>query len=128
MGFLIFKKHWLGLHPPKHLYHFTPETLTNLLKSNGFKIEKIDHWFWKHSYYSYFESFRYMISPRFKSKSFESVYEIKEETKNIRLSNKILNVIKKLGILFGIILAATLTILGSFIRKGEVITVYAKKN
>lgn len=128
LGFLIFKKHWLGLHPPKHLYHFTTETLTKMLDNVGLKVEEIDYWSWNHSFYSLFESFRYMISPRFKLSGQVSVDEIKKKSNNTQGSNIIRDIIKTAGILFAISFAAVFTILGSYIKKGEVITVYARKN
>ena len=45
---------WLGLDLPRHLYHFTPESLGPLLEQHGFAIEAIRHdigsWgFWRES-------------------------------------------------------------------------------
>lgn len=43
LEFLLFKKRWQGLHLPNHLYHYTPYTLSAILKNSGWKIEKIFH-------------------------------------------------------------------------------------
>jgi len=39
----FFKTRWFHLDPPRHLYIFSPHTITNLLKDNGFSIKKILH-------------------------------------------------------------------------------------
>lgn len=39
--FTFFKKYWHGLHLPNHLYHFTPKSISNILKINGFQVKKI---------------------------------------------------------------------------------------
>lgn len=127
LGFSIFGKRWLGLHPPKHLYHFSAETLGTLLENQKFEIEKVDHWFWNHSFYSFFESFRYMISPRFKSNASENILS-NTKSENAYKNNIFKTIFKKLGILFVTIFASTLSIIGSLIKRGEVITVYARKS
>lgn len=38
---IFFKNRWLGLDLPRHLYVFTPKTLTKLLEESGFEVEKI---------------------------------------------------------------------------------------
>lgn len=35
---LYYKKHWAALDPPRHLYHFTPETIMLACKKTGFKL------------------------------------------------------------------------------------------
>ena len=37
----VFKRYWHHLEVPTHYYQFSPATLTNLLKCNKFKIEKV---------------------------------------------------------------------------------------
>ncbi len=41
-GRFIFKGNWYQLEPPRHLYHFTPETTKRLLHNVGFDVERID--------------------------------------------------------------------------------------
>ncbi|MBU4285014.1 class I SAM-dependent methyltransferase [Patescibacteria group bacterium] len=38
----IFKNKWFGLDCPRHLYHFTPKTINQLLEKAGFKTQKIE--------------------------------------------------------------------------------------
>lgn len=40
---VAFGDKWYQLDAPRHLYHFTPETLRQMLKISGFKIKKIDY-------------------------------------------------------------------------------------
>lgn len=49
-----FGTYWLGLDLPRHLYHFTPRTITQLLDQHGFMVEAIRHdvgswWAWRES-------------------------------------------------------------------------------
>ena len=36
-----FREYWYGLQVPRHLSHFTPETLTRLLNESGYSVERI---------------------------------------------------------------------------------------
>lgn len=38
----LFKKNWAPLDPPRHYFHYTPESIRNLLSQNGFKLKTID--------------------------------------------------------------------------------------
>jgi ubiquinone/menaquinone biosynthesis C-methylase UbiE len=37
----LFKSRWSQVDAPRHLVHFTPETLTKMLESSGYKVERI---------------------------------------------------------------------------------------
>jgi 2-polyprenyl-3-methyl-5-hydroxy-6-metoxy-1,4-benzoquinol methylase len=37
----VFKKDWVGLDIPRHLYHFQPKTLKEMLKKSGFNVDRI---------------------------------------------------------------------------------------
>lgn len=39
----VFARYWLGLELPRHLQHFTPRSLRDLLESNGFQVERLVH-------------------------------------------------------------------------------------
>jgi 2-polyprenyl-3-methyl-5-hydroxy-6-metoxy-1,4-benzoquinol methylase len=43
IGFRVFKKYCYSNHLPNHLFHFTPETLSNVLLASGWDLEKIYH-------------------------------------------------------------------------------------
>lgn len=41
--FSFFSDKWYDLHLPNHLYHFTPKSLNQVLKSSGWELDKIHH-------------------------------------------------------------------------------------
>jgi 2-polyprenyl-3-methyl-5-hydroxy-6-metoxy-1,4-benzoquinol methylase len=124
VGALVFKKNWLGLHPPKHLYHFSKETLAKMLDQNGFNDLTFSNFYWEHSYYSLFNSFRYYFSPRFKKRLKETKKELSKNDHKVSVKNKL---VKSIGIVTAHIFAFVFSLVGPVIGRGEVITVYAKK-
>jgi len=42
-SFARFKAHWYGLWLPRHLTHFTPETLTRMVQRAGFEVRELTH-------------------------------------------------------------------------------------
>jgi 2-polyprenyl-3-methyl-5-hydroxy-6-metoxy-1,4-benzoquinol methylase len=42
-SFERFRKHWFALDVPRHLTHFTPTTLAQLLEREGFRIRGVEH-------------------------------------------------------------------------------------
>lgn len=69
LGRKIFGRNWFAWQPPRHLYHFSPETVTQMLEKAGFKNIKVSHTFDIQNFYILFQSARYMISPKFKKRS-----------------------------------------------------------
>lgn len=43
LDFYLFKQYWYGLQLPTHLFHFTPQTLTNVLLNSGWRVVRISH-------------------------------------------------------------------------------------
>ena len=43
LEFSFFKENWYSLDVPRHLYHFTPETLRHILQASGWSLERIYH-------------------------------------------------------------------------------------
>ncbi len=125
LGQLIFKKRWLPLHPPKHLYHFSDETLTKMLKNADLKSIKVNHWCFHHAYYGVFQSMRYALSPKFSSKlKRDNINSGKKISKNMnRFSVK-----KEIGKLIASFVACVIVVFGYVVKKGETITIYAKKS
>ncbi|MCE1229852.1 MAG: class I SAM-dependent methyltransferase, partial [Firmicutes bacterium] len=41
LGSRLFRSHWRGLGLPRHLVHYTPDRLTRLLESCGFRVERV---------------------------------------------------------------------------------------
>lgn len=119
LGVMIFGKHWYPLQPPRHLYHFSEATITDMLRSCSFRIIAVYHNYWVHNFYSLFESFRFFFSPR----------SVKRESDGLANRNlgKHFSLLKAIGKISGVIFAATIAFIGGLIRRGEVITVYAEK-
>ena len=125
LGFKILGRNWLPLHPPKHLYHFSQKTLTKMIEDAGLKAVKREIFIFNHAYYGVFNSFRYMMSPKFKSDQCfeeENGSNKKEVKKNHKISIK-----KEVGKLFFAIATFVIVLLGAILGKGETITIYAKK-
>jgi 2-polyprenyl-3-methyl-5-hydroxy-6-metoxy-1,4-benzoquinol methylase len=97
LGRLIFGKRWYALQPPSHLYHFSPITITKALQIAGFRNIKIMHNYWSQNKYILFESIRLAFSPRFQGK------------------------------ILALTVSFLLATIEPVIKKGEVITIYAKK-
>lgn len=57
---IIYKEHWAAYDLPRHLYHFSPETLNRLCNSNGFKITQRKGMFFDSFYIS-------LLSERYKN-------------------------------------------------------------
>jgi 2-polyprenyl-3-methyl-5-hydroxy-6-metoxy-1,4-benzoquinol methylase len=122
LGKLIFGKHWYALQPPSHLYHYTPDTITNMLKHAGFRSIEINHNYRKHNLYILFESLRLSFSPKFKGNNITSFINTEP------ISNKnILSIKTEIGKYIAKITTLVLATIEPIVKKGEVITIYAKK-
>ncbi len=119
LGSKIFGKNWHALQPPRHLYHFSVKTITDMLGRSRFSVEQIKHNYWAHNYYSLFESFRFLLSPRFTKKEQGG---LKNNNYNRRFS-----IILEIGKLVGLLFASALAFVGANSKRGEVITIYARK-
>lgn len=53
----IFKNKWFHLVPNHHIWHFSPNSLSILLKQSNFKVEKIDYWSPEHHLTGVLQSF-----------------------------------------------------------------------
>lgn len=124
LGQLIFKKRWLPLHPPKHLYHFSDKILTKMLKNAGFGNIKVSHWCFHHAYYGIFQSMRYSLSPKFSKNvdggSTKKARDLYKKTNTPSLKNEI-------GKKVVHVVTFLIVIIGMLIKRGETITIYAKK-
>ncbi len=125
LGAKLLRKNWLPLDPPKHLYHFTEKTLTDMLNNCGFEVRKVSHWYFQHAYYGIYQSIRYTLSPKFSKKKTGGTVRKKESLfkKDIEKSFK-----KEIAKIMAILVALMITFIGAAFRKGETITIYAKKS
>lgn len=121
LGRRMFGKNWFAWQPPRHLNHFSPTTITRILKNAGFKNVKIGHSFGIQNEYIIFQSARYMMSPKFKKKNTGGLVDPKKAFVP-QFSLK-----KELGKAFFKIVSMSLSIIEPVIKKGEVMVVYAEK-
>lgn len=119
IGLKLFGKNWHALQPPRHLYHFSPSTLSRLITQIGFTFTGENHWYFTHNFYTIFESFRFTISPRFK-KNAKGGLVTAEYKKQFSLK-------KEVGKIFTRALSLGIVLLGSSLNKSEVFTIYATK-
>lgn len=121
IGRRVFGRNWFAWQPPRHLYHFSPKTITSMLQKAGYKKIKIYHNFDIQNRYIIFQSARYMMSPKFKKKKSGGLAKesnaFKPET-----SFK-----KEIGKAFFHAFSVLLSKIEPIFRKGEVIIVYAEK-
>jgi 2-polyprenyl-3-methyl-5-hydroxy-6-metoxy-1,4-benzoquinol methylase len=61
LEFKLFQSRWFALQLPNHLYHFTPETISSLLKQAGWQVEAIHH---QRVLSSLFSSLGYLLQER----------------------------------------------------------------
>jgi SAM-dependent methyltransferase len=123
LGWKIFGSSWYAMQPPRHLYHFTPQTLTSMVEHRGFEGQDINHWYWIHNFYSMFESFRHQYSPRFS----RSDQRKKGVTKDAQTNPGPKSLKKEIGKIVFRALAASLALLGSLAGHGEVMCLSAVK-
>lgn len=57
-GFRLFRSNWYALDIPRHLFQFTPQTLTSVLEAAGWKPVKF---YWQHDAANFFLSLRYWL-------------------------------------------------------------------
>lgn len=124
IGIAFFGKNWYALQPPRHLYHFSPETIREILEKNGFKIISVDHFNWNHNIYSLFESFRFQNSTKFRKSPQGGLLKIKQNQRSSLFSALKVEIGKFVGIFFSWLFAA----IGAGIKCGEVMTIYAQKD
>lgn len=123
IGAYLFGKHWFPLQPPIHLFHFTYQSLSSMLRGVGFRVISSDHSFWIHNYYSLFQSFRFLFSPKYKKGS-DKRRDVDSSNKNLREKT----ITKEVGKIVFSILSYCIAVFEPFIKKGEVMIIYARKN
>lgn len=80
LGHAIFKNKWHSLEPGRHVFHYSPQTITQLLHQAGFEVLGIRHNHMTHNVYGLFTSLRFLHSPKFnKSKATGSVHAQRRE-------------------------------------------------
>jgi 2-polyprenyl-3-methyl-5-hydroxy-6-metoxy-1,4-benzoquinol methylase len=123
IGRRLFGKEWYALQPPTHLYHFTPKTLSSMLKDTGFKINIVNHSYWQHNYHIIFESIRMLLSPKFKKLPEGGLKDKKALVKKSQPTVQL-----EIGKIMAKLTANLIALFGPILKKGEVITIYAEKD
>lgn len=120
-GRRIFGKDWFPWQPPRHLYHFSPSTLSEILKKAGFKKIVIKYNDDLQNRYILFQSLRYGKSPKFQKKATGGLTNPKALNKSTP-SLKI-----QIAKIIGNILTSLLAFIEPFVSRGEVMVVIARK-
>lgn len=120
LGRMIYGRSWFPWQPPRHLYHFSPKTITQMLTKAGFRKIKILHSYDIQNYYILFQSARYAISPKFKKKKSGGL--VNPDAPFNSSSSPIIEVGKILAVTFAYLISK----IEPIIRKGEVMIVYAE--
>ena len=112
------------MQPGRHIYHFSPKTISELLIDTGFEVIEIKHSYWAHNYYSLFENIRFRLSPRFMKRHRGGL--AKGSVSDLAVPSKF-SLVKEAGKVVAKVLANLGAMIEPIVGKGEVITVYAKK-
>lgn len=110
--FKMFREKWWGLSLPQHIYLFNPETITLALKKAGFNVSNILYHSIRNSTSCIYHTITGLNSHTLGKKSLQG--------KSI--------VLEKMFILFLSWFFLPFTLLEGWLKKGSIITIYAKKN
>jgi len=119
LGNFIFGKNWFPWQPPRHLYHFSPITAAKMLVNAKFNEIHIKHDYWLQNQYILFQSLRYSRSPKFQKNKLGGLLHKDQKSK--------FSIRKELGKITGTFFSLAIAYIEPFVKKGEVIIVYAKK-
>ena len=122
IGRKVFGKNWFAFQPPRHLYHYSPRVIRQMLKNAGYKNIRISYKFWLQNHYILFQSLRFSKSPKFVKRNTGGLLNTSVPKKR-SWSPKIV-----IGKLLGYAFAYGTAALEPFLKQGEVMIVYAQKN
>ena len=115
------KGRWFNVDVPRHVFHFTPRSLTLILEKTGFRIERISHYSPIYSYYGFVQSLLNLVTTR-NNVLFDAL-----NGKITRANFKTWDVLMTaLFVLPAVVVATPLTMLESFFKRGGIITAYAR--
>lgn len=121
----ISKKDWFHLDVPRHLYHFSPKTLYNLLNDCGFKITKISFYSPFYDIFGFIQSIINKVTNR-KNLLFDLING--KLSMGSALVNSAFDFAKTVVLLpFLIILALPFLLAGIIVKRSGVMIVYAQK-
>lgn len=114
------KDAWFHLAPPLHIFHYTPKTIASILKKEGFKVVRIEHFSLEYNPFGYLQTFLNLIP----------IGETNLLYKMLRRSSFKLNVsaITLLAVPILAPIAIFMSIIEAMLKKGGTILLYAKKD
>lgn len=118
----LFKTRWFHLDLPRHLYHFSPATLSRLLEGSGFRIVETDYHSFEYNPYSLLQTIMNVFTPEF-----NFFYDLVKRNR-LRGKSPVLNLaVTGLALIFFAIPAFCASYVFSFFKRSGVIHVYAEK-
>ncbi len=117
---------WFHLDIPRHIYHFSSETLTRFLESNGFEVKKINYFSFVYNLIGVMQTFMNMIGIRFNflHHLIKRVDRQKDFFNVSYIFNFLLTMVFSFIIFFP---SLAFSIFESMIKRGATITVFAVK-
>lgn len=120
------KRNWFNLDVPRHVFHFTPESVTKILTEEGFRITRLSHYSAVYSFYGWVQSMLNLVTRR-NNILFDAL------NKKITVHNYAAHgiawwelLITALLVFPCALLSAPLTLAESVCKKGGIITIYAR--
>lgn len=120
LGHILFKSKWYHLDIGRHLYVFNDINLKEIYHTAGFKVERVLHGYQIHNIAGIFESIRHIYKNKYSRKN------VKVVSKNEKWQEK--NVLKSIFVSFIYLFSLIISKLGKVLGRGEIITIYAKRN
>lgn len=120
------RRNWFNLDVPRHVFHFTPESITRLLEEEGYRVTLISHYSAVYSFYGFVQSLLNLVTRR-KNILFDML------NKKITFKNYASQGVQRWELLATVlltlpcaVLSVPLTLAESVCKKGGIITVYSK--
>jgi SAM-dependent methyltransferase len=116
----IFRGAWFHLDPPRHLFHFTPASLSDALDAAGFRWTSVAHLSWEQNLYGYLQSLvNAMGFPR------DELYEVLKRTRPFAATRRLAVQVLVLTLLA--LPAILMTLLEATCGRGGTIQVTARR-
>ncbi|HLC92865.1 MAG TPA: class I SAM-dependent methyltransferase [archaeon] len=122
-GFAVFSGNWFHLDVPRHIYHFSPASLSLLLGKNGFKVKEISQFSFEYAPFGLMQSFYNFLG--FEFNLLYSMLKKKPLRKDAKYFIQFAVIILSVPLLFPIF--AALGCLFAAMRRGEVVQIKASK-
>lgn len=122
LEYLLFGTRWFHLDLPRHLYHFSPRTITRLLEKSGFTVLKTDYHSFEYNPYSLLQTIMNTLTPEF------NFFYVLAKRGRLRGKRTFLNAaVTGLSLLLLTVPLFFISYIFAFFKRSGVIHVYAKK-